>query len=247
MSSPSPRRLHRSSSTSPSTGSILLNAPHRRPSDASIASSASSTVRFAPLPEMPVELKRRSSISLGVAARAHLIGAGSGNAKGGRGTMVMNEDDWETYKKQYESKSDIEPIDVGAVCKQATKSLWRKVRSSSSSGGKTPSSKPGAVDFSAENAAAKKRRDSEPSHPQGMIHQSVNALGIIDEGTRNGDLTPGRRGSPPPPVIPEESPLEFEEEEEEAAEAEKERTRGRERRRDVLGFDADEYEYEVGR
>lgn len=73
--------------------------------------SGSCKIRFAPLPQVPPELKRRSSITLGVAARKHLLsqqgggGRGRGGAGAGAGTRViqMNDQDWEEYKRKFET------------------------------------------------------------------------------------------------------------------------------------------------
>jgi hypothetical protein len=63
-----------------------------------------SVVHFAPLPEVPPELKRRSSITLGVAARKNLLSSQGGAAGVKTGVVYMNDADWELYKKQYEAK-----------------------------------------------------------------------------------------------------------------------------------------------
>lgn len=131
------------------SGSILLNgsgsgsgsAPQRdaspRPSSSSdhsqsetesIATRASTqSVSFAPLPVIPPELKRRSSITLGVAARKHLLsspddeiyatpgGGGGGGRKpagqtpGGVQKVYMNDADWEEYKRHHDEKNGYVP------------------------------------------------------------------------------------------------------------------------------------------
>jgi hypothetical protein len=60
-----------------------------------------SSVTFAPLPQVPPELKRRSSITLGVAARKNLL-TSQGQARK-QGVVYMTDEDWEVYKKQYEA------------------------------------------------------------------------------------------------------------------------------------------------
>ena len=62
-----------------------------------------SSVTFAPLPQVPPELKRRSSITLGVAARKNLL-TSQGQARK-TGVVYMTDEDWELYKKQYEANS----------------------------------------------------------------------------------------------------------------------------------------------
>jgi hypothetical protein len=86
----------------------------------SIATRASTqSVSFAPLPVIPPELKRRSSITLGVAARKNLLSspedeiypdprrkAGSGQA-GGVQKVYMNDADWEEYKRHHDEKNGL--------------------------------------------------------------------------------------------------------------------------------------------
>ena len=76
------------------------------------ASSSSCKVSFAPLPQVPPEMKRRNSITLGVAARKQLLsgpnggGGGTPRSAGNGGTeLYMSEEDWELYKKQFEEKN----------------------------------------------------------------------------------------------------------------------------------------------
>lgn len=76
--------------------------------------SSSAKVSFAPLPEVPPELKRRNSITLGVAARKNLlIGQGSApvqrspgvpNSNGVR-KVYMTDEEWEEYKKAFDKKN----------------------------------------------------------------------------------------------------------------------------------------------
>ncbi len=96
--------------------SILLNGPRSTTSASGSYSpslSASSYVsgpvsescakiRFAPLPQVPPELKRSSSISLGVAARKHLL-SNQAQQTGKSGAVYMNDADWQIYKKQYQA------------------------------------------------------------------------------------------------------------------------------------------------
>jgi hypothetical protein len=86
----------------------------------SIATRASTqSVSFAPLPVIPPELKRRSSITLGVAARKNLLSspedeiypdprrkAGGGQA-GGVQKVYMNDADWEEYKRHHDEKNGL--------------------------------------------------------------------------------------------------------------------------------------------
>jgi hypothetical protein len=135
--------LRRNSRTSPTADqpgySILLNGnnpssqsrPRSSSSASAISTSSSSSlpptsasssrpslcakVSFAPLPEVPPELKRRSSITLGVASRKNLLSNQGGTSmSGGAGrtaprkanVVYMTDEEWEHYKKQYESKNE---------------------------------------------------------------------------------------------------------------------------------------------
>lgn len=71
-------------------------APSRRASQAKI--------HFAPLPAVPPEFRRRNSISLGVASRRNLIGMQGHGQKGGVQSVVMSDEDWDNYCKQFEEK-----------------------------------------------------------------------------------------------------------------------------------------------
>lgn len=81
--------------------------------------STSSKVSFAPLPEIPPELKRRNSIAIGVASRKQLLTGQPASAGGGGGVqrspvrttdsrgikkLYMTDDEWEEYKKQYQNR-----------------------------------------------------------------------------------------------------------------------------------------------
>ncbi|KIR77519.1 hypothetical protein I306_05253 [Cryptococcus gattii EJB2] len=84
-------------------------------------------IHFAPLPVVPPELRRRNSISLGVASRRNLIGMQG--PKGGVQSVVMNDEDWENYCKQFEEKhGNNDVIDVGQLAKSGAKALWRSVK-----------------------------------------------------------------------------------------------------------------------
>ncbi|WWC73674.1 uncharacterized protein I206_107646 [Kwoniella pini CBS 10737] len=89
-------------------------------------------ISFAPLPAIPNELKRRNSISIGVASRKNLIGGGGGGYQNVN-RLMMSDEDWENYKKHYSEKNGAEVIDLGAVAMQGAKALWGKVRRRSSS------------------------------------------------------------------------------------------------------------------
>jgi hypothetical protein len=76
--------------------------------------SSSTKVSFAPLPVVPPELKRRNSITLGVAARKNLLtqqgsapprAPGAGQNSGGVRKVYMTDAEWEAYKKSYEDKN----------------------------------------------------------------------------------------------------------------------------------------------
>lgn len=70
---------------------------------------------FAPLPVIPPELKRRNSITLGVAARKNLLSSPADNIypnpgkragqPGGVQKVYMNDTEWEEYKRQHEEKN----------------------------------------------------------------------------------------------------------------------------------------------
>ncbi|WVW86906.1 hypothetical protein I302_108961 [Kwoniella bestiolae CBS 10118] len=121
-----------SSSTSSPPLSRSTSSPH--PSSAALNSRRLSTpkISFAPLPTIPNELKRRNSISIGVASRKHLLG-GSGSGGQGVNRVMMSDEDWENYKKHYDEKSGNDPIDLGQVAKQSARALWGKVKSKRSS------------------------------------------------------------------------------------------------------------------
>ncbi|ORX37724.1 hypothetical protein BD324DRAFT_680610 [Kockovaella imperatae] len=123
-------------STSSLTSSTQSNSQVTRQRGLSIASS--SKVSFAPLPEVPPELKRRSSITLGVAARKNLLsgngqirsqGSGVTGPRPGQTTVYMTDEEWARYKENHSPKTQV--IDVGEVAKSGAKSLWRRVRSAS--------------------------------------------------------------------------------------------------------------------
>ena len=156
------------------SGSILLNgfntsgardyspgppsstsSEHSQESVATRTSQAS--VSFAPLPVIPPELKRRNSITLGVAARKNLLSSGPDNMYPNPGKkpdpsgiqkVYMNDADWEEYKRKHDEKNGlvthpitgirIEPRlmssndvpDLGDLVANGAKNLWRRVRSS---------------------------------------------------------------------------------------------------------------------
>lgn len=100
-SSPSPQGVRPRSISRSTVGSTSTGTP------------GSTKVSFAPLPVVP-PLKRRSTITLGVAARKNLL-TGQGTAplspnglgprpsnSSGTKTVYMTDEDWEAYKKQYE-------------------------------------------------------------------------------------------------------------------------------------------------
>lgn len=135
---PSPHRSFSTTSSHASnsshgygTGTGTGYAHSETDSVATKATSGSASVSFAPLPVIPPELKRRSSITLGVAARKNLLsspedeiypdprragagagtGAGAGGAGRGKGNgsgvkaVYMNDQDWEEYKRQHDVKN----------------------------------------------------------------------------------------------------------------------------------------------
>jgi hypothetical protein len=115
------------------SGSILLNGsstsgardyspgpPSSTSSEHSQESVATRTsqqsVSFAPLPVIPPELKRRNSITLGVAARKNLLSSGPDNMYPNPGKrpdpsgiqkVYMNDADWEEYKRKHDEKNGL--------------------------------------------------------------------------------------------------------------------------------------------
>ncbi|KAK1923654.1 hypothetical protein DB88DRAFT_491978 [Papiliotrema laurentii] len=156
---------------------------------------SSAKVSFAPLPEVPPELKRRNSITLGVAARKNLLiqqgtapgrppGAGPPHVHGNNGgirKVYMTDDEWEAYKKQYEAKNGSDPVDLGELAKSGAKSLWRKVRSSSMSS-------------TTSNASASSAQSSSPSSQTSELGQPP-APGASKASASPRRIFGGRRGS----------------------------------------------------
>jgi hypothetical protein len=71
------------------------------------SSAASPSIRFGALPERPPELRRRNSITLGVLARKNMLHA-QGTVGGGQGQVkrvVMTDDEWEAYQRQFAAKN----------------------------------------------------------------------------------------------------------------------------------------------
>ena len=113
------RNTIRRYSSTPSRSSVTTISPSivippRTPNIASESGSGTSgpascsKVSFAPLPERPPELRRRSSITLGVAARKNLLGVGAGRPPGQQkrvgagGTAVwMTDEEWAEYKETH--------------------------------------------------------------------------------------------------------------------------------------------------
>lgn len=120
------------------SGSILLNGPNASTardyspgppsstssehSHESVATRASQqSVSFAPLPVIPPELKRRNSITLGVAARKNLLSSGPDNMypnpgkrpdSNGIQKVYMNDADWEEYKRNHDQKNGLSLIHI---------------------------------------------------------------------------------------------------------------------------------------
>jgi hypothetical protein len=180
------------------SGSILLNGPNSssardpspRPSltpseqsQESVATRASvQSVSFAPLPVIPPELKRRNSITLGVAARKNLLSSPADNMypnPGGKKAdpngiqkVYMNDADWEEYKRHHDEKngsvnlvflldqkepklmSSNDVPDLGDLVTNGAKNLWRKVRSSprSENLGTSPTPSTSSINSAATNS-----------------------------------------------------------------------------------------------
>lgn len=233
MAEAGPSSLRSPSDTSLSqgaSGSILLNPlpasparPGRRPSipptsytePGSIRRSSSvaagSKIKFAPLPERPPELQRRSSITLGVLARKNLLSEqsnGTGGTKGG-GVLYMTDSEWDTYKKQYEAKHN-DVVDLGQLAKESASKIWNRFRSSSSAA--STASSASAATASANGASQStfsprifRRRASEPSSE--VISEtsepspSSPGLDVVEEEptpAMGGFSISPRAGSPPP-------------------------------------------------
>jgi len=96
-----------------SPGPSTTSSEHSHESVATRTSQQS--VSFAPLPVIPPELKRRNSITLGVAARKNLLSSPADNIypnpgkragpPGGVQKVYMNDTEWEEYKRQHEEKN----------------------------------------------------------------------------------------------------------------------------------------------
>ncbi|WWD04343.1 hypothetical protein V865_002412 [Kwoniella europaea PYCC6329] len=202
----SPSSSSSSSSSSPPL-SRSTSSPH--PSSAALNSRRLSTpkISFAPLPTIPNELKRRNSISIGVASRKHLLGGGNGPNK-----VVMSDEEWEIYKKHYDEKSGNDPIDLGQVAKQGAKALWGKVksrRSSSVSSQSSITSSTSTTSTSTSNVSS----SAPATAPAPALSGSLTGLGTVEEDEeqyetvqigRGRSLSPRRGnlhtipGSPPP-------------------------------------------------
>ncbi|WRT69719.1 uncharacterized protein IL334_006709 [Kwoniella shivajii] len=151
-------------------------------------------ISFAPLPTIPNELKRRNSISIGVASRKNLL-AGGGGGSGGSGVnkVVMTDEDWENYKRKFDEKSGNDPIDLGAVAKQGAKALWGKVKRS-----RSISPSPGS---SVSSTASSSSRTSPSIIPSGFVlaaSDSMTSLDTVEEDEEQYEpLRVGRRSPPP--------------------------------------------------
>lgn len=101
--SPSPSSSHNSLHFHPAKHlGCNYTAPSSPAPSHSARRASHAKIHFAPLPVVPPELRRRNSISLGVASRRNLIGMQG--PKGGVQSVVMNDEDWENYCKQFEEK-----------------------------------------------------------------------------------------------------------------------------------------------
>lgn len=111
---------NRQSSPEPSSSTSSSHGYGSTEAESIAARAASGSVSFAPLPVIPPELKRRSSITLGVAARKNLLSspedeiypdprrkaAGQGgSSNNGVKAVYMNDQDWEEYKRQHDVKN----------------------------------------------------------------------------------------------------------------------------------------------
>ncbi|WWD20329.1 hypothetical protein CI109_104805 [Kwoniella shandongensis] len=182
----------------------------------SSASSSSTKIHFAPLPSVPPDFRRRNSITLGVASRKHLIGnQGSGGSSGGTQKVVMNDEEWESYKKMYENKNGNDPVDVGQLAKSGAKALWRTVKrarsSSTTSNTSSTSASVSDVGSTSEQGGLGRRSSAPPNMPQ-PINVTTGSpakglgLGTVEEedGGHEAVLAP-IPGSPPPRLSPDGS------------------------------------------
>lgn len=104
------RSISLSSTTSSTSSRHVYDA---RPGLRRSNSSRSPSVTFAPLPEVPMDLTRRRSITLGVAARSSLLktqggaaGRMGGQPGGGKSNvLMMNDEQWEQYKQDVAAKN----------------------------------------------------------------------------------------------------------------------------------------------
>ncbi|CDZ96408.1 hypothetical protein [Phaffia rhodozyma] len=154
-----------SSSSSSSTSWAQTRPPPRKPA-----------VSFAPLPPPPRE--RRNSITIGVAARGHMLatqqGGGGSRPKKGQQSVVyiqMSDEDWEAYRARYASQEDgsVSVPDIGTFAVQSSKKLFSKLRSLSTHSQTSSSSTPSNTSsgrrslFSSTKASAGSSSDQDPS------------------------------------------------------------------------------------
>ncbi|WVO17225.1 hypothetical protein L204_104917 [Cryptococcus depauperatus] len=121
----SPTAIH---SGSPQHMSVNYPSPPSPVSPQSSHRKSSPKIRFAPLPVVHPEFRRRNSITLGVAARKNLISQAH-NPQNNVQKLYMTDEDWDNYKKQYDAKNgNNEVVDLGQICKSGAKALWHSVK-----------------------------------------------------------------------------------------------------------------------
>nr|XP_018260285.1 uncharacterized protein I303_07203 [Kwoniella dejecticola CBS 10117]OBR82443.1 hypothetical protein I303_07203 [Kwoniella dejecticola CBS 10117] len=184
-----------SSSSLASTSPLARSTSSPHPANLSTRRASTPKISFAPLPTIPNELKRRNSISIGVASRKHLIGGGGGSTAGGAGgprnvnKIMLTDEDWENYKRHYSEKSG-EAVDLGAVAMQGAKALWGKVKRRSSS----QSSQSSVTSDTSSASTSGSGLTSSVSAP--ALSGSVSSLRTVEEDEEHHEPSSDRAGSP---------------------------------------------------
>ncbi|OCF33560.1 hypothetical protein I316_04632 [Kwoniella heveanensis BCC8398] len=206
--SSSSRSLSAHGSFSSTTTSSSISGPAR---PTPIRRGSTPKISFAPLPEIPVELKRRNSITIGVASRKNLL-TGQGSAAGGGGgprgsnRVMMTDQEWEDYKRHFEEKNGSnDVVDLGAVAKQGAKALWGKMKrgrspstssttSSVASSSTTSSAPPSASASNTFSGSAPLVRATSSPAKSGAAAAAAGAgglsLGTVTEEEQGGEVSP---------------------------------------------------------
>lgn len=150
---------------------------------------------FAPLPEMPTDLTRRKSITLGVAARSNILKT-QGNAAGGmgggarnQGFVLMNDEEWERYKQDMAAKNRADDVpELHTLVMKGGKKLWNKARSLSSS---SSTSSLSATSDAPEPSPTRGRTGSTTS-----LTSNTSESALVDQNRRASTSSLGLGGSP---------------------------------------------------